>query len=195
MASWGTTITHLTSLTMDSSSVNHFFQSLSWRGLPMFWMVLLPFELIQGVRGGKEGTALSMNLRPLLKAPEELVPSSWMWLWGGETRFLFGELTFTDLMGIEVSFSIWGVSSCRTSWCPFSESKPWNDFNPPNWCIGVTGELRQWRELPDKMQWLPGCSWTCEAFLKSLVVDDAEEVMANDPGPDSGVRWHVVGTA
>lgn len=55
-------------------------------------------EVWYGVRGGKEGTACKMKLRPLVKPVGELDLKLDQDC-GGETRFLFGELTFTTLEG------------------------------------------------------------------------------------------------
>lgn len=80
---------------------------------------------MQGVRGGKDGTDFNMNLRPLFKAPEELDPSSCPRAWGGETRLRLGELTLSDLTGVDASFRMSGVSSSRRLQSLLSESSAW----------------------------------------------------------------------
>ena len=54
---------------------DHFLVLLLSCSFFVFRELLLPFESMQGVRGGKEGTDFRMNLRPLLIPPEEPEPS------------------------------------------------------------------------------------------------------------------------
>lgn len=68
---------------------------------------------MQGVRGGKEGTAFKINFLPLFK---EVEPSSCNRILGGETRFLFGERTLTLLTSLKDSLRILGVSSSMMSY-------------------------------------------------------------------------------
>lgn len=127
------------------------------------------FESAQGVSGGKEGTDCNINFLPLFKPPpEELDPIRSRWLCGGETLFWSGEFAFTDLVGVEASFSISGVSSSRMSKSLLSGSSS-------KLMLGVIGELpRQRREPPDNWR-IPHLleSWYGGRSIHSLSLDEA----------------------
>lgn len=82
-------------------------------------------------------------------------------------RFLLGEVTFTDLMGVEECFNISGVSSSNMSECLLPVPKSLSS-EPVNCVIGVMGELRHRRELLGGTGPLSAKDSSCEIFLNLL---------------------------
>lgn len=133
---------------------------------------------MQGVRGGKEGTALSINFLPLFNATEELDPA---WPCGGEIRFLLGELTFSDFVGVEASFSISGVSSSEISEIPEPEFGFLADLSVMSkFVTGVIGIIRPGTEQEDDEDicLLLETSAICEPWeeIETLALDEDEEL-------------------